>query len=421
MQHPTPAPRSTAAGAAGAAEPLRSPYLLVLFSVPLYVDSLGRRHVERLWAKDLERHLAYLSDLTLCSYAGTWPGEGADLVCLEDSPAFLGLRTVSFARPAGLIHALWRAPATALRLWGEVGRCRIVHSSVAAWPIPEAWFVTPIARWRRRRHVIVVESAFWRGPLQDAGASFVRRCWSRLQERAARWCLDRADLAIFTHDGYRQSLLSRPAQGHVIEASWLDDAWVIDTAAVEAGVADKLACKRMRLAFFGRLTREKGVLDAVAACLQLERSGAEVELDIYGEGPLLAELRLLAARSADSRIRLCGTLPYGTPMLERLRTYAAVLVPTCTDEQPRIVYDAFSQGVPVIASDTSGHRQCVRPGVTGLLFDNGSAVSLAGSIAVALGDQARWLAQARACVEEARRHTHVSMHQRRRLLLERLL
>jgi hypothetical protein len=40
------------------------------------------------------------------------------------------------------------------------------------------------------------------------------------------------------------------------------------------------------------------------------------------------------------------------PFLSLLRGFDGALVPSLSDEQPRILYDAFSQAVPVIGSAT---------------------------------------------------------------------
>lgn len=396
--------------------PLTGPYLLVLFSVPVFFDPQGRPHVDALWAQDLHAHRTYLPDLTVCSYRAPWPRDDTGLVPLDGVP---GLRMVTLPRPRGLLHALARAPLTAALLWKEIGRCRIVHSSVAAWPLPEAWFTTPIARWRGRPQVINVESAFWRLPARDPAAPRWRRAWSRLQERLARACLDRCDLPLFTHDGYRRSLLSQPERGHVIPATWLQRDWVIDADALAGMLLAKAGRDRLHIGFCGRLTAAKGVLDAMQACADAVASGASLRFDLWGDGPLrdaLARHPLVTSGQA----RLCGTEAYGPPLLARLRDFDLLLVPTTSDEQPRVVFDAYAQGVPVLASDSPGHRAVVRPGVTGELFPPGDVAALRAALVQAAENRAAWHARGTACRETALAHTHEAMHAARRRLLARL-
>lgn len=49
-----------------------------------------------------------------------------------------------------------------------------------------------------------------------------------------------------------------------------------------------------------------------------------------------------------------------------------------------VVLEAMGKGKPVVASDRGGPRETVRHGVTGLLFESGSSVSLAGAVCVFL-------------------------------------
>jgi len=128
---------------------IAQPYLLVLFSVPFYIDEAGRRWIEALWAKDLEEHVRYISRLTLAAPAVHGPPPPG--ACPMDQ--FDSLRTVRCV-DLPVIAGVWDAPRWLARtcaiLWREVGRTRLVHSAVAGWPIPEAWLLVPMLSVRRR-------------------------------------------------------------------------------------------------------------------------------------------------------------------------------------------------------------------------------------------------------------------------------
>jgi hypothetical protein len=81
------------------------------------------------------------------------------------------------------------------------------------------WIVTPLVLLSRKPYVIVVESAFWR--LQPGVAvGWKRRLSASLHESLGRWVVRNADLAIFTQDEYRASMLgANVSRGHVIPAS----------------------------------------------------------------------------------------------------------------------------------------------------------------------------------------------------------
>jgi glycosyltransferase involved in cell wall biosynthesis len=155
---------------------------------------------------------------------------------------------------------------------------------------------------------------------------------------------------------------------------------------------------------------------------RLEQRGVSICLDIYGNGELLEVCEEAAKCGAVSAtVSVCGTLAYDASFFAAIRQYHAVVVPSLTEEQPRIVFDAFSQAVPCLASDTSGLRQCIDEGVNGRLTRAGDDVALA--------DLLEWAARDRASLERmginalaaARALTHRKMHSDRcAILVEKL-
>jgi glycosyltransferase involved in cell wall biosynthesis len=145
--------------------------------------------------------------------------------------------------------------------------------------------------------------------------------------------------------------------------------------------------------------------------LALARAGAQpVALDVIGDGPLRPAVAEAAARLGPTRLRLLDPVPYGAPFLSLLRGYHAVLVPSVSDEQPRILFDAAAQAVPVLASDTEGHRGLIEDGINGWRFTPGDPGALLAALQRAgeapqvlreLGMKARVWAESR---------THDAMH-----------
>ncbi|MFG6084298.1 glycosyltransferase [Paracoccus litorisediminis] len=66
-------------------------------------------------------------------------------------------------------------------------------------------------------------------------------------------------------------------------------------------------------------------------------------------------------------------MPYGAEFLTLLRDYHAMIVATTGDEQSRVIYDANSRAVPVIATDTPGNRDVVFRGQAGCLLNGSTA------------------------------------------------
>ena len=129
-----------------------------------------------------------------------------------------------------------------------------------------------------------------------------------------------------------------------------DRASVLWSVQRELADASRAAAGRHVL-YAGRLSREKGVADAVVACRD-----AGLPLVVAGEGPAAAELRALAA-GAD--VRFTGRVDAST--LAGLRRDAAVaVVPSRYAEiLPLAALEAMAAGVPVVAARSGGRAELV--------------------------------------------------------------
>jgi glycosyltransferase involved in cell wall biosynthesis len=116
---------------------------------------------------------------------------------------------------------------------------------------------------------------------------------------------------------------------------------------------------------------------------------------------------------------MLSSIPYGPEFLALIRRYSAVVVPSLSDEQPRIIFDAYSQAVPVIASDTDGIRPHVSPN-TGVLVRKGSASDLAAALESLAGDPEAQYRRGMAARELAVTMTHEQMHATRSEVMCRL-
>ncbi len=391
-------------------------YLMVA-TIPCHIDHQGRRWTDPLWHKDLVEHLRYLPHFVLASPTKHGPAPQGS-VCLTDDPLFGSVTYVDLPHSQSVLRGLWHLPRVLARLWSAIGNCDVVHAGVAGWPIPMGWPATVLSVLRRRFLVMYVESAFWRAP---AGAGFRRRLRARVSEAVNRWCVNRADLPLFTQREYVKELLTRhPERGHVIQASWIDEAVMMDTAAAAEAWRAKRATepRALRMLFAGRLVEEKGVRILMEAVRRLERRGTPVELDVLGEGSLREEVEQAAhGLNGRARIRLLGTIEYGPRFFELLRGYDVLVLPSISDEQPRIVYDAFSQAVPILGSATAGIRECVTDGVTGILCAAGDPEALAAAAAWCASHRDELERRGVNALGSIASATHRQMHRRRWKLL----
>ncbi len=132
----------------------------------------------------------------------------------------------------------------------------------------------------------------------------------------------------------------------------------------------------------GRLSPEKGVDVAIRALALLDGAG----LDIAGTGPEEARLRALAEQVAPGRVRFHGLVDKAG--VHRLMLAASVVaVPSrWYENQPMVVLEALSRGVPVVASALGGLPELIQPGVTGSLVPPNDPAALAAALAPFVAD-----------------------------------
>ena len=403
-------------------EPITKRYLMVM-NVSSTCDEKGERYLDPMWAKDLTEHFRYLKDFTLATpcQLETSP---KNAISVTSEPSFSNVEFIDLPSPNSYKDAILTLPATVAKLWSAIGSADIVHSCVAGWPIPMGWLVTPIALIQGKFYVLVVESAPWR--LEPGKTIKIKdRIIAYVSEIVNRWCVNNANLTIFTQSEYQQSLLTkRQERGHIIHASWIDEENIISEADAAEIWRKKLSpsTKKVKLLFAGRLESAKGVLVLLEAMKILDKRNIAVNLDILGDGSLLNQCKTLSSQLQKSvNIQISGTLPYGKEFFGRLQEYHAVVVPNLSDEQPRIVYDAYSQAVPVLGSNTDGVRDCIQNRKTGVIFNSNDPAALADAIEWSAQNLPTLQSMGKASRLQARSLTHQEMHRSRWQLLLKML
>jgi len=116
------------------------------------------------------------------------------------------------------------------------------------------------------------------------------------------------------------------------------------------------------IVYFGRLSKEKGLLTLLDAVKALP----DVGLKIIGTGPLHAVLEHAIRSRQLSNVRLLGHLTGEALKQEVQRCMFTVLPSECYENNPRSILEGFALGKPVVASRIGGIPELVRDGETGL-------------------------------------------------------
>jgi glycosyltransferase involved in cell wall biosynthesis len=158
--------------------------------------------------------------------------------------------------------------------------------------------------------------------------------------------------------------------------------------------------------YVGRLSEEKGILTLLDAA----RLNPKHRLLIIGDGPQRGPIEETIRDQNLHHVELTGTLDKAA-LRETVGKARCVVVPSeWHDNSPLVIYEAFSMGKPVIASNLGGMPELIDQGSTGLLFDAGQAESLRNAIRELMEDPARAQSMGRKARERAERLFHPEVH-----------
>ncbi len=137
----------------------------------------------------------------------------------------------------------------------------------------------------------------------------------------------------------------------------------------------------LRLLFPARLIKEKGINELLEACKLLWRQSISMELYIAGDldkgNPSTLTLREKKVIQNNSRIHLLGHV---SNMYELYNSIDVVILPSWREGTSKVLLEAASLEKPIITTDTSGCRNIIKHGVSGLLVNLKDARSIERAI-----------------------------------------
>jgi glycosyltransferase involved in cell wall biosynthesis len=379
-------------------------------------------YTDDLWEKDLAAHLRYIGDFRICCPVEPINAAQGPLKRVDGLTAS---QVIPLHTDRGWGSVAANFFPNFLAVARTVRNSEIVHSGCAGWAFPLAYYVLVLRPYRRFKWINVVESSFWVKPASGP-VSVRQQIEHHIHEFMVRRCVRASDARIFTQDWYRQTYLGSNDAALVAPAVWLDD----ENFRSDADLAVAHAADRpVRLIFPARLEAEKGVDTLLAAVWQWDkRYGGEtepsLELDIIGEGALAERCRqFVVARPSGLRLRVrfLDPVPYGDPFFALLRDYDAAIVANRQAEQARIVFDVMSQGLPCLATATTGNVAVITDEVTGAIFPVDDSNALAGLFDRALHDPAWLRTMGQKALATARGYSHTAMHSQREAFLRETL
>ena len=164
----------------------------------------------------------------------------------------------------------------------------------------------------------------------------------------------------------------------------------------------------LRLCTFSRVMREKGIEDAVRAVTEANKSLGRTafSLDIYGQvDENQTEWFEKLQKTFPDFVRYGGAISFDRSV-ETLKNYFALLFPTYYEGEgfAGTLIDAFSAGVPVMASDWKYNTELVNEKV-GYIFKTRDTDALCELLKAAAKDPTNMLEKRKHCLREAEKYT----------------
>jgi glycosyltransferase involved in cell wall biosynthesis len=165
----------------------------------------------------------------------------------------------------------------------------------------------------------------------------------------------------------------------------------------------------LKFCTFSRVSKSKGIELAAKTIMEINKEAKEnlVELDIYGQlDKDYKEEFLEFQKQFTSEVRYRGIIPFNKST-DVLKDYYALLFPTTFYGEgfPGTIIDAFSAGIPVIATNWNYNNEVITDGKTGWIYDFQKPEQLKEFILRAVKRPTTLMDMKKQCIEEAYNYT----------------
>ena len=336
--------------------------LLIVSPIPVSLDNGNYQSLD-LWVKDLETNLAYVSSLAILAPRASQP--------LESSRPI----------PANIKVVFQDQVSLESDLESLISQYDVVSVGVGApaWRMKTALRAANATKQANKCLITSITSNRVKTTLMNSqGKSWLKRLKARLVafsiKRTTIKLVDMANGVVVVGEGVHQSMQLTHPNIYVETASWIHDDEIISEIALKEKLANLTAPKAIVAT---RLEPMKGVHLAIEALMHIKKSAKVLPtLNILGKGPALDDLNtMVQANKLENIVSFDGVRAYPDEFFAELRNFELVLLTNLNEEQPRLIFDAISQGLIPICPDSAAYQHLKLPAE--ILYKKGDAHSLA--------------------------------------------
>ncbi len=252
---------------------------------------------------------------------------------------------------------------------------------------------------RKHKLPLVYECrAFWEDAAVDHGTSREGGLRYRLTRALETHVFRRADAVTTICEGLKKDIVARGvdvSRVTVIPNAVDATAFVFDRPKDEVLAQELGLMGRTVIGFIGSFYAYEGLPLLLQAMAKLGEARSDVALLLVGGGPqealVLEDIKRLGL---EEQVVYTGRVPHESVQsyysLVDIFAYPRLSMRLTDLVTPLKPLEAMAEGKLVVASDVGGHRELIRDGQNGVLFEAGSATALASALDGLLSDRSKW-------------------------------
>lgn len=255
-------------------------------------------------------------------------------------------------------RARWRADLASL-----IGRAQVVHAGVddVFRPIAFEGFRLGVRMTKPTVFVQDTDNVLQQKQLSTGGGAADRAmtgAYSWVYERMCRWGVARADLSLLKGSALIRRYGRYAKNAREFHDTSYSEKDIVSEGDLQRRLATLAVGRAVRMVYCGRLAPRKGVDRSLEIIAKARAAGADVMFDIIGDGSERFRLESQAAAlGIKDHVRFLGAAPYDGSLLNRLAEYDALLFTPTAEDTPRMIFDGYAAGLPLVAFDIEYVRQ----------------------------------------------------------------
>lgn len=180
---------------------------------------------------------------------------------------------------------------------------------------------------------------------------FKSKAYCFFLEHVMRWSLKRADLSLL-----KGKKLKERYEDYAKNPKYFQDTSYVTNDVIQEDELkqrlEKLSTKEsFNLVYSGRFEKRKGLKKSFELIHSAVEKNPNIYLDIIGGGPEKEDLENYVKRlNMTSFVRFLGTMTYDQNFLKKLSEYDAMLFTPLAEDTPRMIFDGFAAGLPLLCS-----------------------------------------------------------------------